>query len=94
MQSDATEIPWQSLDAETLERLLAEVVTRDGTDYGAVEQTTGAKVKAALRSLQSGRAKLFWHADTQTAALVAGDQIREWQAAYRKATRDAGIDKG
>ncbi len=93
MQSDATEIPWQSLERETLERLLAEIVTRDGTDYGAVERTTEAKVEAALRSLRSNRARLYWHSDTETAALVDINQVREQQSAYRKAASDAGIDK-
>ena len=35
-QTSSMHIPWDALDAETLTRLLSEIVTRDGTDYGAV----------------------------------------------------------
>lgn len=88
------EIPWRTLDDETLERLLAELVTRDGTDYGLQERTTAEKVKGARRSLESGRAQLMWNAELESASLVSVEQVREEERAYRRDAEAAGIGSG
>lgn len=88
------EIPWRELDDETLDRLLSELVTRDGTDYGLREQTTAEKVKGARRSLESGRAQLMWNAEIESASLVSVEQVREEERAYQKDAEAAGIGSG
>lgn len=85
------EIPWRELDDETLDRLLSELVTRDGTDYGLREQTTAEKVKGARRALESGRAQLMWNAEVESASLVSAEQVREEQRAYQKDAEAAGL---
>ncbi len=85
------EIPWQTLDDETLDRLLSEMVTRDGTDYGARELTTAEKVKGARRSLESGRARLLWNVELESASLVSYEQLREEKSAYQKDAEAVGI---
>lgn len=68
-------IPWQQLPSDTLEKMLEEIVTRDGTDYGVAEKTTAQKVKSALGQLASGRAHLFWDSELESASLLSADQI-------------------
>ena len=69
-------IPEDSLDKELLERLLEEIVTRDGTDYGEIELSTEQKVKNALNGLKTGQTKLFWDADTESASLISKEQAK------------------
>lgn len=63
------EIPWKALDEKVLERLLEEVVTRDGTDYGANEKTRQQKIAEARKALQTGKAVLQWDADLESASI-------------------------
>lgn len=67
-------IPWESLAPETLDALLGEIVTRDGTDYGAVERSTAQKRLHARRQLETGHAVLIWDSETGTASLVAREE--------------------
>lgn len=64
------QIPWQSLDTDTLSRLLEEIVTRDGTDYGVNEKSTWERLQQARSALETGRAVLVWNEETETASLV------------------------
>ena len=48
------EVPHGQLAPEVLRRLIEEFVTRDGTDYGAVERTLGQKVAAVMQQLEAG----------------------------------------
>lgn len=72
-------IPWQQLPTDTLEKMLEEIVTRDGTDYGAAEKTTKQKVKSAQKQLAAGRAHLFWDSKLESASLLSTDQITKLQ---------------
>ena len=67
------EIPYQSLKKDILAEMLKEIVTRDGTDYGVEEKTVEAKVASALRSLEQGKACLYWDEETETASLHAAN---------------------
>jgi len=59
-------IPLDALDAATLHRVVEEIVTRDGTDYGAVEKSLEEKTERLLRELRSGRAALWFDPETGT----------------------------
>ena len=63
-----------SLDAITLDKLLEEIVTRDGTDYGVVEKSTLQKVTGARNQLKGGYAILIWNRESESASLVSRDQ--------------------
>lgn len=69
-------IPWQSLAPETLDSLLEEIVTRDGTDYGAVEKSTAQKQRVARHQLEAGIAVLLWNDETETASLVSREEAK------------------
>jgi uncharacterized protein YheU (UPF0270 family) len=64
------EIPYAELEPETLRNIIADLITRDGTDYGAVERTPEQKAAALLRQLESGEAKLVFDAETETIGLM------------------------
>jgi uncharacterized protein YheU (UPF0270 family) len=70
------EIPYTDLAPETLRNLLEDLVTRDGTDYGAVEKTLEQKTAALLRQLESGEAKLMFDLTTETIGLMTSAELK------------------
>lgn len=60
------QIPIDSLNPETLRRMVAEYVTRDGTD--PVDADT--KIEQVLRQLRSGHAELHFDEDEETTTVV------------------------
>ena len=81
------QVPWRQLPTDVLDRLLEEIVSRDGTDYGASELALAEKVARARRELESGRAILTWDSELATGNLVRSDR-RETQ----KQREEAGSD--
>jgi hypothetical protein len=65
------EVPHAQLAPELLRRLIEEFVTRDGTDYGAVERTLGEKVAVVLQQLEAGEAAIVVDAASETVDIVA-----------------------
>jgi hypothetical protein len=53
-----------------LRRLIEEFVTRDGTDYGAIERTLEQKVAAVVRQLEIGEAAIVVDVDHDTIDIV------------------------
>lgn len=68
---EPVEIPRESLSSEALRGLIEEFVTRDGTDYGAVERTLEEKVAAVERRLARGEVRIVFDPETESATLVA-----------------------
>ena len=64
------EVPPESLSREVLRALVEEFVTRDGTDYGAVERELEAKVAAVMRQLERGEVRIVFDPDSETTTLV------------------------
>jgi len=60
------QLPLDAFDATTLRRVAEEIVTRDGTDYGATEKSLEEKVENLLRELRSGRAALWFNPENET----------------------------
>jgi len=63
-------VPHTQLDPEVLRRLIEEFVTRDGTDYGAIERTLEQKVAAVVRQLEIGEAAIVVDVDHDTIDIV------------------------
>ena len=63
-------IPYQELSKDTLENIIVEIVTRDGTDYGEYEISTSAKVKQVLNLLQSNKLFLSFDEETESCNLL------------------------
>lgn len=64
------DVPWATLSDETLDRLIAEFVTRDGTDYGDVERSLADKIADVRRQLARGEAKIVFDPESETANIV------------------------
>ena len=52
----AIKIPYAQLNPETLNSVIEEFVTRDGTDYGEIEVSLETKTSQVLGQLKSGKA--------------------------------------
>lgn len=64
------EIDPEQLSAEALRSLIREFVTRDGTDYGAVELEEDEKFARAEKLVASGKARIVFDPENGTANIV------------------------
>jgi uncharacterized protein YheU (UPF0270 family) len=64
------EVPLDQLSPDALRSLVEEFVTRDGTDYGAVERNVDDKIEHVMRQLDAGDARIVFDPETQTANIV------------------------
>jgi len=63
----AMRIPHSLLSPATLRAVVAEFVTRDGTDHSPVER----RIETVLRQLDAGRVELHFDGEAQTCHIVA-----------------------
>jgi uncharacterized protein YheU (UPF0270 family) len=68
--SEAMEIPHDKLDPETLNRVIEEIVTREGTDYGGRVFDLHEKVAQVSEMLRSRKAVLLFDPDTESLNIV------------------------
>ena len=60
------EIPYQALSPDTLNNLIQELVTRDGTDYGDTEVSLEEKVMQVKLKLASGESVIRYDETLET----------------------------
>ncbi|PJG83652.1 YheU family protein [Caviibacterium pharyngocola] len=53
-------IPWQELEAETLQNIVESFILREGTDYGSEELSLEQKTTKLLDEIRQGRALIVW----------------------------------
>jgi len=63
-------IPHQSIAADTLQNLIEEFVSREGTDYGEYDLTLQDKVKSVQGKLDSGEVVILFIESTQSVNIV------------------------
>ncbi|WP_323843833.1 YheU family protein [Microbulbifer magnicolonia] len=68
-------IPFRQLDPDTLQNLLEEYATRDGTDYGEREVGLADKVASLRRQLQSGEVVIWFEPGEESVNLVLARDI-------------------
>jgi uncharacterized protein len=73
-----TLIPYDSLPAETLERILDDIVSRDGTDYGDYDLSVAEKRQQALRSLQKSETVLLFDTESETIKMVLKEALSQY----------------
>ena len=66
-------IPCERLEPETLQALIEEFITRDGTDYGKREVPFEQKTAQVKSQLMSGQAIILFDEDTRTCNIVSSD---------------------
>ncbi len=84
--SHGAQVPIDQLSQEALRGLIEEFVTRDGTDYGAVERNVDDKIEHVMRQLDAGDARIVFDPETQTANIVMTRDIPSGYATLRDRT--------
>lgn len=69
------EVPYEQLPPETLRKVIEDLVTRDGTDYGDIEKTLEQKAAALLKLLERGEAKLVVDLATESIGLMTREEL-------------------
>ena len=65
------------LSPQTLRGLVEEFVTRDGTDYGAVERSVQEKIAQVEAQLASGEARIVFDPETESANIVLARDLAQ-----------------
>ncbi|USD22923.1 YheU family protein [Microbulbifer sp. VAAC004] len=68
-------IPFAQLDPNTLQNLLEEYATREGTEYGEREVELPEKVASLRRQLQSGDVVIWFDPGEETVNLVLAEDL-------------------
>lgn len=63
-------VPHDELSTDALQGLIESFVLREGTEYGAHDVALADKVRAVLRQLERGEARIVFDADTQSVDIV------------------------
>lgn len=74
---DLVEVPWDAIAADTLEALVEEYVTRDGTDYGDSEVPLARKVAQVRDQLRRGEVVIVFEEATESINLLTRRDLRE-----------------
>ena len=69
----AIQIPHDQLSKEALLGVIEEFITRESTDYGAVEVPLETKVRQVHQNLNSGKAILVFDGKTETCNIFHRD---------------------
>lgn len=64
------EIPVSAIGSELLDEIILSFITREGTDYGAVEASLEKKVGDVRRQLDKGEIKLIFDPETESVTFV------------------------
>lgn len=67
-------VPWQELADDTLQNLLEEFVSRDGTDYGEQEVLLATRVGQVREALRRQQLVIWFDENGQSATLVPKEQ--------------------
>ncbi len=66
-------VPVDRLSPEALRGVIEEFISRDGTDYGAVEASAEIKFNQVKGKLEKGLAVLIYDDETETANILSAD---------------------
>jgi uncharacterized protein len=70
---NAVIVPYDQLEPETLNNVIEEFVTRDGTDYGAVEVSLETKISQVIKQLKSKKTVLVFDNQTESCTILKSD---------------------
>lgn len=71
-------IPPDELNTETLQALIEEFITREGTDYGDRELDLETKVGILKHQLSSGEVLIVFDAATESVNIMKAVDYKQW----------------
>lgn len=80
-ESSFIEIPWDALPADTLNALVEEFVTREGTDYGEQEVTLERKVMQVINGIKRKEYVIVFASEQESTHILTRQQFLQWQSA-------------
>ena len=69
-------VPWQQINSDTLNHLLEEYASRDGTDYGAYEISLADKVSQLQTQLQKKHIVVVYSELHESVNIMPADQFQ------------------
>jgi uncharacterized protein YheU (UPF0270 family) len=81
------EVPWQDIEAETLDALIEEFVTREGTEYGEQDVPLSRKVAQIREQLRRGDVCIVFEEAMQSVNLLTR---RDFRARLRQLPAEDG----
>ncbi len=66
-------IPYHQLEQDTLAALLDDIVSREGTDYGAVEMSASDKILQLMQQLKAQSAFIYFDANTDSCCIISAE---------------------
>lgn len=70
---EGVEVPWQRLEPDTLNNLIAEFVTREWEEVGDASATLEEKISQVRQQLQAKRAKVVFDLRSETCNIVVNE---------------------
>ncbi len=70
ISENSIQIPHAQLNPGTLRALVEDFITREGTDYGAVEASLDKKVEDVMNQLRTGNAVVVFDRSTESCNIV------------------------
>ncbi|MGH1486113.1 MAG: YheU family protein [Cellvibrionaceae bacterium] len=71
-------IPSDRLSEDALQGLIEEFITREGTDYGAMEVDLPIKMDQVKQQLKTGEAVIVFESNTESINIMTKSQHSEW----------------
>ena len=68
-------IPVSKLSPETLQGVIKEFISRDGTDYGEIEASPETNFRQIKQSLENGSAVLLFDDEAETTNICLADDL-------------------
>ncbi|WP_448213689.1 YheU family protein [Colwellia sp. MEBiC06753] len=72
-------IPYQQINADTLDSLIREFVLREGTDYGLEDADIQQKINDVMRQLKEGSAVIVYSELHETVNILPKSQFDQQQ---------------
>ena len=69
-------VPYDQLSPGTLEAIIEEFVTREGTDYGETDIPFERKIERVKREIKTGRALIVFDTSMQSCNILSRDDSR------------------
>ena len=70
-------LPYTEIESQTLNTLIEEFVTRNGTDYGSVEHSMAMKVEQILSQLKLGEVCICYDEAAESCNILPLSEVKE-----------------